>query len=543
MKIPISLKNFIFFILFRSYSNDYVLLNKLNSSREDWKIKVRVCRLWDVRDYKDREKIISTEMVIADEEGNYMHAVIWNKFVVKYKDLLNEGSLLDGNHDSIPLHIFEFIPFGELKSRVRNDFLLTDIVGIVVSIGNVEQKNVNGSPINTLVIELQDFESQIIQLTLWDCYVDDFTKKLESTSGCGVVVVTSTIVKSFVGENRVVATNDFDAICSVPELLASIHGERDKDNDDAFLLEKLTKLAGSSYLFDVKLGTYAKSGGVHFFNVIGVLDRSSDCDVDLKNATVNNNEDSMLLFDCSKIDEEIATPVDSKKKTNVEKDDVSILDGVNSSSECNSTPPIRVFSNASYLECGRVSFFCGLRIDAEDIARPTSTDINVGTSKKSAVKGNRKRKNDSESEKSNSNQAHKKRKNDNRIGDVNALQGKEPIYQDLGPPLFRCSSCKALMWYEERADKPKKPKHPEFFLCCKRGKIELPKMKEPPEVLRRLMSYSGDVELFDDLDNKLVREELSYDLDLMKRIHVESFAMLNDDQLKIYYELNERTKS
>ncbi|XVF04125.1 hypothetical protein REPUB_Repub05bG0055100 [Reevesia pubescens] len=482
--------------MFESYSNDYVLLNKLNSSREDWKIKVRVCRLWDVRDYKDREKIISTEMVIADEEGNYMHAVIWHKFVIKYKDFLNEGrvyymknfsvmsnkakykvvskcafmisffqatylKLLDGNYDYIPLHIFEFVSFGELKSRVRNDFPLTDIVGIVVSIGNVEEKNVNGSPVNTLVIELQDSECQIIQLTLWDCYVDEFTKKLESISGCGVVIITSTIVKSFVGrinlstsnsskiyfdlslpevdqlkekmmcsdgaskpviriiepgENRVVAITDFDAICSVPELLASIHGERDKDVlhclaqikcvrirngwyytsckckkklelidggfwcpqckknvkypinrmrlelsveccessvvftlfdkvaermvgmsvdqlislsqssedvDDAFLPEKLSKLAGSSYLFDVKLGTYAKSGGVHFFNVIGVLDKSSDCDdVDLKNATLNNNEESMLLFDCSKAAEEIATHLDGKKKTDVEYDDI-----------------------------------------------------------------------------------------------------------------------------------------------------------------------------------------------------------------------------
>ncbi|XVE94330.1 hypothetical protein REPUB_Repub02eG0000100 [Reevesia pubescens] len=126
------------------------------------------------------------------------------------------------------------------------------------------------------------------------------------------------------GENHVVATTDFSAICSVPKLLASIHGERDNDVDDAFLPEKLSKLAGSSYLFDVKLGTYTKSGGVHFFNVIGVLDKSSNCDdVNLKNAALNNNEESMLLFDCFKAGEEIATPLDSKKKIDVENDDIS----------------------------------------------------------------------------------------------------------------------------------------------------------------------------------------------------------------------------
>jgi len=63
-------------------------------------------------------------------------------------------------------------------------------------------------------------------------------------------------------------------------------------------------------------------------------------------------------------------------------------------------------------------------------------------------------------------------------------------YFDIGQPDRECESCGALMWYEERSDKCRKPTHPKFSICCMQGKVELPPFKKPPATLERLMSKS-----------------------------------------------------
>lgn len=47
------------------------------------------------------------------------------------------------------------------------------------------------------------------------------------------------------------------------------------------------------------------------------------------------------------------------------------------------------------------------------------------------------------------------------------------------------------MWYEERAEKPNRPKKPKFSLCCQQGKVKLQLLQEPPQILKNLLSYEG----------------------------------------------------
>lgn len=58
---------------------------------------------------------------------------------------------------------------------------------------------------------------------------------------------------------------------------------------------------------------------------------------------------------------------------------------------------------------------------------------------------------------------------------------------DFGDPTFICDYCKAIMWYEERSDKSKNSKNPKFSDCCMKGKVELPFLKKPPDLLWNLM--------------------------------------------------------
>ncbi|XP_058742338.1 uncharacterized protein LOC131614807 [Vicia villosa] len=60
-------------------------------------------------------------------------------------------------------------------------------------------------------------------------------------------------------------------------------------------------------------------------------------------------------------------------------------------------------------------------------------------------------------------------------------------YYDIGDPLIECRYCKSMMWYQERMNKSSHSANPKFMLCCCNGKIEIPLLRQPPEVLAKLM--------------------------------------------------------
>lgn len=60
-------------------------------------------------------------------------------------------------------------------------------------------------------------------------------------------------------------------------------------------------------------------------------------------------------------------------------------------------------------------------------------------------------------------------------------------YEDLGPQLYKCESCEASMWYNERIDKHKNSAKLEFSLCCMKGKVVLPKLRKAPVTLTDLL--------------------------------------------------------
>lgn len=43
------------------------------------------------------------------------------------------------------------------------------------------------------------------------------------------------------------------------------------------------------------------------------------------------------------------------------------------------------------------------------------------------------------------------------------------------------------MWYGERINKDKKSLNPRFSLCCDDGKIQLPILEKPPDILKELL--------------------------------------------------------
>ncbi|XP_074300017.1 uncharacterized protein LOC141631214 [Silene latifolia] len=64
-----------------------------------------------------------------------------------------------------------------------------------------------------------------------------------------------------------------------------------------------------------------------------------------------------------------------------------------------------------------------------------------------------------------------------------ALEG----YWDIGDP-NTSAKCGAQMWYQERKEKRRGTRCPKFSLCCSDGKVVLPRLKEPPQLLKCLLS-------------------------------------------------------
>ncbi|XP_074314587.1 uncharacterized protein LOC141649809 [Silene latifolia] len=74
---------------------------------------------------------------------------------------------------------------------------------------------------------------------------------------------------------------------------------------------------------------------------------------------------------------------------------------------------------------------------------------------------------------------------------VNPRKKAAPIkYCSLNDQLYTCPGCKAIMWYEERVKMNSNRRRINFSLCCSEGKIRLPVLDDPPEILKRLLDYT-----------------------------------------------------
>ncbi|XP_048591500.1 uncharacterized protein LOC106431909 [Brassica napus] len=73
------------------------------------------------------------------------------------------------------------------------------------------------------------------------------------------------------------------------------------------------------------------------------------------------------------------------------------------------------------------------------------------------------------------------------------INKKEEDYKDDGDMTYECPKCGALFWYNERVSKSRNPKIPVFTMCCLRGKIKLPTLKEPPSYLMDLLTKDDSI--------------------------------------------------
>ncbi|XP_058768606.1 uncharacterized protein LOC131642370 [Vicia villosa] len=60
-------------------------------------------------------------------------------------------------------------------------------------------------------------------------------------------------------------------------------------------------------------------------------------------------------------------------------------------------------------------------------------------------------------------------------------------YYDIGDQSYECAHCQACMWYQEKVNRHKITATPRFYRYCRGGKIVLPFLEQPPQVLQDLL--------------------------------------------------------
>ncbi|VFQ88092.1 unnamed protein product [Cuscuta campestris] len=196
---------------------DCIPIDKLTLESKNCAITARVSRLWDVYSLKDNKELMSTDMVLIDRQGSYIHASIKGNFSHLYQKQIAEGSVYyiknfsvvpnktrycvvgdnkvmiqfyattvvkSVSEDSlgiptsaIPKHRFDLLDFDKVESRMGADYILTDVVGQVCCEGEVTNKNSRGNSVSSLMLELHDLRDEKIRLTLWGENVDNYMKQ------------------------------------------------------------------------------------------------------------------------------------------------------------------------------------------------------------------------------------------------------------------------------------------------------------------------------------------------------------------------------
>ncbi|KAJ1392395.1 hypothetical protein SESBI_35847 [Sesbania bispinosa] len=200
----------------------------IDSSTESWHIVARVVRLWKIPNFNNPRNPLDLEMVLCDERGGRIHAVVRRTLVYKFQSTLIEGAaysisnfgvgensgefkysmhLYKVNFEyntrvvlmrdcTIPRFQFSFVSLADIMAPYFDNNYLVVLTGI----GTEKEYERNRKKYRMNVMELE-IDGSKIECALFENYLDD----LNAFLGCGnttnvVVVIQLAKVKSFKGK-------------------------------------------------------------------------------------------------------------------------------------------------------------------------------------------------------------------------------------------------------------------------------------------------------------------------------------------------------
>ncbi|KAJ1381562.1 Nucleic acid-binding, OB-fold [Sesbania bispinosa] len=215
----------------------------IDSSKESWHIVARVVRLWKIPNFHNAKIPLALEMVLCDERGGKIHAVVRRTLVYKFQSTLIEGAaysisnfgvgensgefkysmhLYKVNFEyhtrvvlmrdcTIPRFQFSFVSLADVMAPSFDNNYLVDVIRVLTGIGTEKEYERNRKKFRMNVMELEIdgfgiliFIGQItskIEYALFENYLDDLNAFLASGNTTNVIVVVQLAkVKSFKGK-------------------------------------------------------------------------------------------------------------------------------------------------------------------------------------------------------------------------------------------------------------------------------------------------------------------------------------------------------
>uniref|UniRef100_A0A7N2N963 Replication protein A 70 kDa DNA-binding subunit B/D first OB fold domain-containing protein n=1 Tax=Quercus lobata TaxID=97700 RepID=A0A7N2N963_QUELO len=153
-------------------SQRYNLLDEIDTEKDDWNIRVRVTRMWEVLNIKTNNELMSVDLVLHDEKDNLIHASIRKSFVNRFRDIQE------------------------------------DVIGEMVGISLMEKIEVCGKKLNKRLIELQDNRREKIRITFWDKFAEAINEDICFDNFVRpIIIITSTTVKTYMRKLSLSSTN------------------------------------------------------------------------------------------------------------------------------------------------------------------------------------------------------------------------------------------------------------------------------------------------------------------------------------------------
>ncbi|KAK1347227.1 hypothetical protein POM88_055050 [Heracleum sosnowskyi] len=183
-------------------TNQYHCLRELRPNSYNWKIKVRIIRLWRGVS-KNGEEFKGLNMLLLDDKNGRMHAFVPGTVIEKHEDKLCLVSTMDENDLLIANNLFDFSDLQDLDQVANQNVYLTDVVGVI-------QKDF---PLRNVKTKFNDQQLQVkftivdgrcsVNVTFWDSLAADFAIALEQiTDFPAIIIIASGKITSWQGTNH-----------------------------------------------------------------------------------------------------------------------------------------------------------------------------------------------------------------------------------------------------------------------------------------------------------------------------------------------------
>ncbi|XP_057458029.1 uncharacterized protein LOC130748801 [Lotus japonicus] len=180
----------------------YHNVDELRSGKQHWRILVKVVRIWYSQGFASSKLPLSLELVLMDDKGSKIHAIIKKTLMYKFEKLLVEGNvyslssfvLVDSSGDYKPTrhnykicfmyntevrhmpHItidefpYSFVSLADILAPSYDSGYLIDVIGILTGVGVEREIVTNGkkSKMNVIEIESAGFCFEALDRTLND---------------------------------------------------------------------------------------------------------------------------------------------------------------------------------------------------------------------------------------------------------------------------------------------------------------------------------------------------------------------------------------